>query len=82
MFTPKASSEQKWEKKTQEGETGDVVTVHRTTMECTQKQLFATRNIVVQFQHRTTMECGQLYGNRPVSLQKPPIFSIFNPNST
>jgi len=47
MFTPKASSEQKWVKRTQECEIGDVVTVHRTTMECAEKQLFATGNIVV-----------------------------------
>jgi len=49
MFTPKASSEQKWVKKTQERETGDTITMHRTTMECAEKQLFATGNIVVRF---------------------------------
>ena len=49
MFTPKTSSEHKWVKKTQERETGDVVSMHRTTMECAEKQRFATGNIVVRF---------------------------------
>ena len=49
MFTPKASSEQKWVKKTQEREIGDAVTVHRTTMECAEKQLFC------HWKHRSTI---------------------------
>ena len=82
MFTPKASSEQKWVKRTQKREIGDAVTVHRTTMECAEKHLFAIGNIVVRFPASyydgiwTTLR--EQTGFTPENL----IFTIFNPNST
>jgi len=57
MFIRKASSKQKWVKKTQEHEkqgmlfTENRTTVlrHRTTMECAEKIIFATGKIVLRF---------------------------------
>jgi len=56
MFTQKASSKQKWVKRTQEHENRGCCHcasyndgMHRTTMECAEKILFATGKIVVRF---------------------------------
>ena len=81
MFTPKVSSKQKWVKKTQERETGDVVTVHRTTMElhrttmeCAEKQLFATGNIVVRFPASYYDGMWTTLREQTSFTPKPPIF--------
>ncbi|KEH32775.1 hypothetical protein MTR_3g005075 [Medicago truncatula] len=65
MFTPKANSKQKRVKKTQEHEIGDAVKVQLAR----RVSLLA----VASFDR-------QLYGNRPVSSQKPNFSSTQTPN--